>query len=185
MTKKSDEAIKKIDAANAADPAELRYGQRMSEWLSKLYPGASEALTLAVRAQHILRFKVPRSSYPEGRIGYLKWRTGLHQFHAAETEKILRECGYGDEMILRVSALIKKEKLKADPEAQALEDATCLAFLELEFEGFAAKHPDEKVISILQKTWGKMSELGRRAGFEAAKTLSPKAQELIARALAS
>lgn len=179
------QAHQKIDAANAADPAELVYGQRMSEWLARLYPDASEPLCLAVRAQHLLRFKVPRSSYPEGRIGYLKWRTDLHKFHAEEAGKILRECGYEDTVISRVSALIKKEKLKADPEAQALEDATCLAFLELEFEDFAAKHEDEKVVSILLKTWGKMSELGRNAGLEAAKKLSQKSQALIARALAS
>jgi len=88
-------------------------------------------------------------------------------------------------MISRVAALIKKERLKADPEAQALEDATCLAFLELEFEAFAAKHPDEKVVSILQKTWGKMSDTGHEAALGASKKMSAKTQGLMARALAS
>ena len=34
-------------------------------------------------------------------------------------------------------------------------------FLDYYFEEFAAKHPDEKVIDILQKTWVKMSQEGQ------------------------
>jgi hypothetical protein len=44
---------------------------------------------------------------------------------------------------------------------QKLEDAACLVFLVYEYAAFIAKHDDEKVIDILQKTWGKMSERAR------------------------
>jgi len=57
---------------------------------------------------------------------------------------------------------VKKERIKHDPEAQALEDVSCLVFLEYELVPFAAKHPEEKLIDILRKTWAKMSPLGQR-----------------------
>ena len=81
-----------------------------------------------------------------------------------------------------MQSLVKKERIKHDPEAQALEDVTCLVFLEYEFALFAAKHPDDKVIDILRKTWPKMSAQGHAAAL--ALKLPAPLQELVVKALA-
>jgi hypothetical protein len=176
-------AIERIDAVNAQDPhgKELLYSQRMSAWLERIEPDASEALRLAARAQHIRRWAIPRSDYPMDRIGYLKWRTTLYKFHADEAVRILREVEYEEATIARVAALVRKEQIKSDPDAQTLEDVICLVFLENYFAEFAAGHDEDKVINILRRTWRKMSERGR----EMALTLeiSPAAKRLVERAL--
>lgn len=190
-------AIDAIDAANAKDPnrvphagtdypEELLYAQRMTEWLGKLAPDAPEAVRLAARAQHIQRWEIPRASFPMDRIGYLKWRTTLYQFHADRAGEILRSAGYDDATIARVSSLLKKEKLKVDPDSQLLEDVACLVFLQYEFADFLAQHPDEaKIINILQRTWKKMSPQGHAAAIALAPSLSAEAQRLIHKALSS
>jgi len=155
-------AIARFDAANAEDPdgEELVYAQRMSEWLEKFAPGASESLRLAARSQHIRRWEIPRNRYPMDRAGYHRWRNELAAFHAKTAGEILRGVGYDDATVGRVQSLLKKERLKEDPEAQLLEDVICLVFLEHYLPEFAAKHEEEKVIGILRKTWRKMSERG-------------------------
>ncbi len=173
----------RIDSANGEDPAgkEVLYSERMSCWLDKLEPGAGPALRLAARAQHIRRWVIPRSSYPMDRIGYLTWRTTLYKFHAESAAGILRDVGYDDETIARVEGLIRKERIKSDPEAQTLEDVICLVFLENYFAEFAEGHDPEKVIGILRKTWKKMSERGQA---EALKLDMPEAARgLVERAL--
>ncbi len=90
--------------------------------------------------------------------------------------------GYPQATIARVASLVKKERLKADPEAQALEDVVCLVFLAHVFEGFAAQHDDAKVVDIIQKTWRKMSDHGRQAALGL--TLSARPARLIETALA-
>ncbi len=163
-----------IDAANAADPnrvpspdgraaAELVYGRRMSERLAAFAPEASEHLQIAARGQHIERFKTPRSAYPQGRTGYLTWRRDLKNFHAQRVGEIMRACGYPEEDVARVERLVRKERLKADSEAQALEDIACLVFLEHYFGEFAPKIDDDKLADILAKTWEKMSPAGHAA----------------------
>lgn len=187
-----DDAIARIDAANAEDPnrvrvdgaqrpAELVYAERMSQVLAALHPEASEPLRLAVRAQHIRRWTMPRDGYPEGRAGYHRWRNDLKRRHAEWAAEILTTTGYGADEIARVGALIRKENLKGDAEAQALEDAACLVFLEHYAEAFAAKHEREKTVEILRKTWGKMSEGGRDAALRL--PLSPTVRALVDAAL--
>src|SRR4051812_46418623 len=123
-------AIERFDALNAEDPIgkELSYAQRMTTWLEKLEPAASEPLRLAARAQHLMRWKIPRDSYPKDRAGYLKWRTTLYDFHADRAAEVLHDVGYDDVTIARVRSLIRKEKIKADADAQTLEDVICLVF---------------------------------------------------------
>ena len=187
------EAIEKIDRANAQDPntetyqgkeypKELLYSQRMTETLLSFEPNASEELQIAARAQHIERWKIDRNSYPMDRIGYLKWREELKKMHAEITADILNEVGYDDSFSERVSFLIKKKLLKKDEETQTLEDAVCLVFLQYYFEDFADKHSDEKIIDILQKTWGKMSDKGHKAALKL--PLNNKSLSLIKQALA-
>jgi hypothetical protein len=132
----------------------------MSQKLLQFKPDASRALQIAARAQHICRWKIARDEYPMDRVGYLKWRETLKKMHADITADILKEVGYEDEFIERVSFLINKKLIKKNEESQAIEDVICLVFLDYYFEEFAAKHEDEKLIDILQKTWVKMSEEG-------------------------
>jgi hypothetical protein len=134
----------------------------MSAWLEKLAPQASEPLKLAVRCQHLRRWAIPRGSYPEGKVGYLRWRKEESLAHAALAGEILSRAGYEADAVTRAQSLIKKERIKHDPEAQLLEDATCLVFLEHEFAAFAPKHDEAKLIDILRKSWAKMSPLGQR-----------------------
>ncbi len=171
-------ATERFDAANAADPnretdaagverpRELLYAQRMSEMLERFAPEASEAVRLAVRCQHIRRWEIPRDSYPRTPEGYKAWRTQLMDFHADTAATILREAGYEDEAIARVRSLLRKERLKRDPETQLLEDVIGLVFLEHYLTGFVAGHPEydeAKFADILRKTWLKMSTRGREA----------------------
>ncbi len=167
-----DRAIRRFDTANAADPnrevmdgvelpRELLYALRLTDWVLSLQPEASEALRLAARCQHLCRWESPRSNYPMDRAGYLRWRADLKKFHAEKSGAILREVGYGEELIARVQALNLKKDLGKDPDCQVLEDALCLVFLQYQLADLAAKTDDEKVINALKKSWAKMSEQGR------------------------
>ena len=167
-------ATRKIDAVNEEDPnretlddrewpKELAYSKRMIRWLERLEPDASEAVQLAVRAQHIGRWKIPRSDYSKGRLGYLDWRNACKAMHAEVAGEILREAGYSEEAAAHVSDIIQKKKLKLDPDAQLLEDVACLVFLESYFADFSSKYDPEKIIGIVRKTWKKMSTRGHEA----------------------
>jgi len=136
---------------------------------------------LAVRAQHIRRWTVPRGNYPMDRPGYLRWRAALAKFHAETAESMLRKAGYEEATVRRVGALIRKERLKLDPEAQLLEDAACLVFLENYFADFASHHDEAQVVEIVRKTWKKMSERGHAAAL--ALPLAPHARALVEKAL--
>ncbi len=185
-------AIQKIDQANAQDPhkeifqekeypKELLYSLRMSAWMDKLRPEASEILKLAARAQHIQRWEVPRSSYSMDRAGYLKWRTFLYSYHAEKASEILREAGYDEETIQKVNTLLLKQNIKTNPDMQLLEDVICLVFLENYFADFSKQHEEEKIVRIVQKTWKKMSDEGHRAALQI--PMSPVAAALVKKAL--
>jgi hypothetical protein len=161
-------ALGAIDAANARDPnveagepAEVVYGRRMSEALAAFAPGASEALQIAVRGQHLERWLTPRRAYPDGKAGYIAWRNAAKRRHAERVAEMMARCGYDEGKIARASALVRKEGLRTDAEAQTLEDVACLVFLRHYAANFAAKHSDDKVLDILVKTQRKMSPRGR------------------------
>ena len=187
-------AIEAFDQANAADPnpveaggkqwpKELLYAHQMSEWMDRFAPDASEALRLAARCQHIRRWDIPRDAYPRDRVGYLKWRTELKNMHARIAGEILAGIGYDEDTIARVQSLLKKERLKHDPEAQTLEDVVCLVFLENWFADFAKQHEPDKIVEIVAKTWKKMSPAGHEAALAMAHKLPGDALELVQRAL--
>jgi len=168
-------AIALFDAANAQDPhmesadgqsrpKELLYAERMSGMLARFAPDASEAVKLAVRAQHICRWKIPRKDYPLTPQGYQHWRSTLNKFHAEMAGNLMRESGYDEETIERVAKIVGKRGLKVNPETQTLEDVVDLVFIEYYLAGFAAQHPEydeSKWLDILRKTWKKMSDAGR------------------------
>ncbi|REE02142.1 DUF4202 domain-containing protein [Marinoscillum furvescens] len=165
-----------------AYPKELLYSQRMTDKLLEFEPEASELLQIAARGQHIKRWSIPRESYSMDRKGYLKWRTVLKMKHGEIVGDLMTCTHYPKEDIQHVKDLLMKKNLNKDPEAQTLEDVICLVFLEHYIDDFAAEHTDEKMISILQKTWGKMSEKGHEAALKL--PLSEKVKELVGKALA-
>lgn len=176
MNTSFDKAMAAIDAINSEDPRkdphdqdqpfELAYSRRMTAWLEKLDPTASEELRLAVRAQHVARWRIPRESYPTDAVGYQVWRSDLAALHAEIAVGLLRESGYHEPSVGIVRELLLKKGLKTNPECQTLEDVACLVFLEFYFEGFGATHPEQKVVRILQQTWGKMSDQGHDAALQ-------------------
>ena len=168
------QAVHRFDAANAEDPntevvdgvpqpKELVYANRMTAALHRFTPDARETVQLAARCQHIRRWTIPRDDYPDGRAGYRQWRTDLANFHADTAVEILRDVGYDEATIARVQSLVRKDRLKADRDAQLLEDVICHVFLTHYLADFAVKHDEPKVIDILKKTWRKMSDTGRAA----------------------
>ncbi len=164
-------------------PKELLYAQRMTMQLNSFEPNASEALQLTARCQHICRWEIARDSYEMNREGYLRWRQALKKFHAEKAAAILTEVGYTEEIISKVKFLLEKKQLKKNEETQTLEDVICLVFLEHYFEPFAEKHPEEKTIDILQKTWRKMSKKGHWAALQL--PLSENSINLVSKAIGS
>jgi hypothetical protein len=165
-------ALRRFDGENSRDPdremaggvsqpRELLYAQRLTGWVLRLCPDASEELRLAARCQHICRWEIPRNSYPMTRAGYLKWRASLKIFHAQKAGEILRESGYDETAIRRVQELNLKKNFPDDPEGRVLEDALCLVFLQFQLADLAAKTVEDKTINALQKSWAKMSESAR------------------------
>ncbi|RLA12932.1 MAG: DUF4202 domain-containing protein [Gammaproteobacteria bacterium] len=166
-----DNALALIDAANSEDPnqvsangkdwpKELLYSERMTDMLGRYNADADDAMKLAIRSQHIQRWKSPRNAYPMDRIGYLKWRKDLYKIQADNAAELLIEAGYDDEVIERVRNAVAKKNIKANADTQLLEDVTDLVFIEHYLLDFVAKHPDysdQKWIEIIQKTWHKMS----------------------------
>ncbi|MGQ0431276.1 MAG: DUF4202 domain-containing protein [Microthrixaceae bacterium] len=161
-------AIAAIDAANADDPSsveirgvtapkELAHAELMTEWVLRLDPDASESQLLAARAHHLRRWTVPRTSYPDGRAGYLRWRTGLRKRHAAEVGVLLSQLGYDPPTIERVQAIVNKAGLGTDPAVQVHEDALCLVFLETQLAETADRLGDDKIVEVIRKTAAKMS----------------------------
>ncbi len=167
-----EKALTLIDGANRKDPnkvtadgkewpKELLYSERMSDMLLRYRPDADDAQKLAIRAQHIERWKSPRNAYPMDRMGYLKWRKDLYKIQAGTAAELLAEAGYEQEVIDRVFNSVAKKNIKTNPDTQLLEDVTDLVFMEhymLEFVGKHADYSEEKWIDIIQKTWNKMSE---------------------------
>ena len=167
-----DKAVALINAANTEDPnrvsadgkdwpKELLYSHRMADMLQRFAPDADDAMKLAIRAQHIQRWKSPRDNYPMDRIGYLQWRKDLYKFHAQTAADLLQQAGYGEEELDRVRKAVAKLQIKENPDTQLLEDVTDLVFIEHYMLEFAGKHPEygeEKWLDIVRKTWKKMSE---------------------------
>ena len=162
------QTIALFDAANAQDPnqdegqpKELLYAQRMTDMIAHFAPDASEAAQLAVRAQHIQRWKVPRNTHPMTKEGYHAWRTGLYSFQADTAGELMRQAGYDETMIERVKKAVGKRGIKSNPDTQMLEDVAGLVFIEHYMLAFAQSKPEydePKWLEIIRKTWKKMSK---------------------------
>ena len=192
-----EKALALFDAANAADPnledvggqlrpKELVYAERMSEMLRRFAPDASEAVQLAVRAQHIKRWTVPRNSYPMTPVGYKQWRTGLYKVHAETAGALMREAGYDEELIEQVERIVAKKGIKVNEDSQLLEDIAALVFLEHYMAAFAAQHPEydeAKWCEIIRKTWQKMSAGARDFALKGGVALPSDLTPLIVKAV--
>ncbi len=163
-------------------PATFFFALKLHEWVTVLNPDAGEALLLASRCQHIGRWTSARTSYPEGKAGYLNWRTDLAKFHASKAAELMTAAGYGEESIEHAQRIILKKNPRTDPEVQTMENALCLVFLQYQYEEFIHKHDEKKVIRIVQKSWGKMSEPGREAALTI--SYSDQGKQLLEKALA-
>lgn len=194
MNDRYQKAVDAFFAAHAEDPRRVEidgreapwsvfYHERMLAWLGTLAPDAAEPLKLAAACQHIRRWTRPREEYPKGKLGYKKWRRDLAEFHGEQAAALLRQAGYDDAVIQRVRDLLLKRNLGSDPEVQVLEDVVCLVFLENEFATFAARHDEEKIATILRKTWTKMSDRGQEEALLLASRLPAQLQLLMQRAL--
>ncbi|MDH5182736.1 MAG: DUF4202 domain-containing protein [Gammaproteobacteria bacterium] len=199
MSQRYEQTVSLIDDANRQDPnivtedgeqwpKELLYGQRMSEMLERFAPASDEIAKLAIRAQHIQRWKSPRSDYPMDRTGYYQWRTQLYQFHADTVAELMLQAGYDAQAIGRVKDMVGKKGIKLNPDTQLLEDIANLVFIEHYMLDFAGKHPEyseEKWIEIIQKTWKKMSEAGQKFALAGMITLPVALTPLIQKALSN
>jgi hypothetical protein len=192
LSDRYDAAASAIDAANAADPnivsvrgedapLALAHGRLAAEWVSTLVPDADEALLLAARAHHLRRWEVPRTSYAEGRAGYLRWRKDQKARHARDVEELLVAAGYGADEVERVQALIRRDRLASDPGAQAVEDAACLVFIETQLADIAPRFDHAHLIDVIRKTSRKMSPAGLAAA--SSLDLGPDARALLVEAL--
>src|SRR5258708_28556488 len=159
-----ENVLQAIDTFNATDPhgRELPYSEKLTGWVLRLNPMPSEALRIAARGQHIGRWTIPRSVYPMDRGGYLRWREELKRFHAKTVTEIMAKEEYSEADKEAVRQIILKKNFQANADAQTMEDALCLVFLEDQFEELRQKTPDPKMIDIIQKTWKKMSENGKK-----------------------
>jgi len=185
-------ALRRFDEENARDPnqeivdavaqaRELVYARRLYDWVLKLAPNASQELLLAARSQHICRWTIPRNNYPMDRVGYLKWRNDLKQFHSEKSSGILRELGFPEATIARVQALNLKKDFPRDPESRVLEDALCLVFLQFQFADLAARTSEDKMVNALQKSWKKMTPTAREHALRL--TFEARERALLERAL--
>lgn len=183
----NDEDPNKVEADGKTWPKERLYSERMSEMLQRFAPDTDEPMQIAIRAQHIQRWKSARGDYAEGRQGYLQWRTGLYKFHADTTGELMEQAGYDAETIERVKKAVAKKALKVNKDSQLLEDIADLVFIEHYMLEFAQKHPEyseEKWIEVVQKTWKKMSEPAQQFALAGKITLPEPLIPLIQKAVA-
>lgn len=185
-----------IDTANADDPTivtvrgeelplALAHGRLAVGWVDLLRAGApdvADELLIAARAHHLRRWELPRSSYPEGRAGYLRWRRDQKARHARDVADILVAAGYEAGSIERVQVLLRREQLATDPDTRTLEDAACLSFIETQLAALATKLEHDHVLEVIRKTARKMTPEGLAA--TAALPIGELERRLLADALA-
>lgn len=199
MTKTRLECVlAEIDKANRADPnnerlagevlpREIIYSLHMTRWLYVLEAEPSGAMQIACRAQHLERWKMPRSDYPEGRKAYYEWRQACGRMHGRRVAEIMAGCGYPLAECERVEVIVTKRELRKDPDTQLLEDVACLVFLEKYFAQFYADNAEydrEKWLRIVRRTWKKMSPRARDQALALAGALPGHLQALLQEALA-
>lgn len=199
MTQKLyDKAVALMDASNKEDPnidtvdgmqwpKELLYSHRMADMLARFKPDADDVIRIAIRGQHIQRWKSPRKDYSMDRQGYHQWRTNLYGFHADTVAAIMIEAGFDELSVERAKKAVGKKGIKQNSDTQTLEDTASLVFIEYYMLAFAEKHPEydeDKWIDIVRKTWRKMSEDAHKFALSGGVTLPEPLLPIIQKALA-
>lgn len=188
MSMRLEQALREFDEINLLDPRiqmvqsltyprELIFSRRVSSWVDKLNASASEPVQLAARAHTLKRWEIPRDRYTKDTAGYHEWRNATAAHAAAAAAKVLQRIGYPDEVVQRVGQLITQARFPANPDAQLLEDADCLTFLEFKLTDYLDQWDEQKVLRILLGTWGKMSPEARRAALGL--SLDPQTMKLL------
>ncbi|MCC5882259.1 MAG: DUF4202 domain-containing protein [Halomonas sp.] len=186
-------AMAELDALHAEDPRqveadgrvlphELWHAGRMSAWLERVVEAPGELVQIAVRSQHLQRWLVPRSEYPEGRVGYLTWRRDQGKRAGETTAQVMEAAGYSAEEAAEVSRMIRKQGLGRDPGTQAVEDCACLVFLENYFADFSKQVEHDHLVRIVQMTWKKMSPRAHELALQL--PMSAEARTVVEEALA-
>jgi hypothetical protein len=154
--------------------------------LQRYQSDAEDVMKLAIRSQHIQRWKSPRDAYPMDRIGYLKWRKDLYKFHADTAAVLLEQAGYDEAAIDRLKVAVAKKQIKQNADTQLLEDVADLVFIEHYLQAFVDRHPEydeDKWLDIIRKTWKKMSKEGQEFALSGSVKLPEPLVPLIQKAL--
>ncbi len=192
-----EQVVELIKSANSEDPnqesdgekswpKELLYTHRMADMLERYSPDADDVMKLAIQAQHIQRWQSPRNAYPMNKKGYHQWRTNLYQFHADTLATLMQTADYSKTDIDRAKQAVGKKSLKSNPDTQLLEDVSALVFIEYYMQAFVDKHPEydeEKWISIILRTWNKVSETGQKFALSGALKLPEPLIPIITKAI--
>ncbi|MBE9525611.1 MAG: DUF4202 domain-containing protein [Proteobacteria bacterium] len=192
-----EQVVELIKSANSEDPnqesdgekswpKELLYTYRMADMLERYSPDADDVMKLAIQAQHIQRWQSPRNAYPMNKKGYHQWRTNLYQFHADTLATLMQTADYSKTDIDRAKQAVGKKSLKSNPDTQLLEDVSALVFIEYYMQAFVDKHPEyneEKWISIILRTWNKVSETGQKFALSGALKLPEPLIPIITKAI--
>lgn len=174
---KLEETRRAIEKINKEDPRKQTYhgkphprewifSQRVVAWLGRLNPGASDLVHLAACSHTVRRWEVPRKKFPMDSPGYHLWRAATAEHSSKIAADVFKGMGYSEDAISRVTLLIEGKLFPQDPDAQLLEDADCLAFLEIKLQDYMNQWGDEKTKRILRGTWGKMSIKAHRVASE-------------------
>ena len=149
-----------------AEPKELAHSRMVTEWVRRFDDDPSDEQLIAARAHHLRRWSVPRTAYPEGRAGYLRWRKELGERHRAEVAEMMAEAGYGEAEVVTVTGIMAKRDLATDPAVQVHEDALCMVFLQTQLDDLVARLGAAKAADVVTKTLRKMSTDGIAAAQE-------------------
>lgn len=180
-------AFVRIDESNSQDPNQIAgrpralvQGELASAWAERLVDTPDDSVAVACRAHHLERWVIERSSYPEGRAGYLRWRRDNKAHQARKTLELLDGI-YDEPTLQRIADLLLRKGLGADPEVQVVEDAACLVFLDTQFDDMVERLDHEHLVGVVAKTLKKMSASAIELAGEV--SLSARATEVLSDAI--
>ena len=106
--------------------------------------------------------RIPRADYPDGRSGYLRWRTALKKRHAEDVARDPRRrglrrrddrTGAGRSSARRASA--------ATPRCRSTRTRSAWCSSQTQFDELIERLGHDKAVEVVAKTLAKMSEAGR------------------------
>ena len=140
----TEKAAPSVDEREEEGQDEYAYANAMEEWIIALLektkgqskvqdalsqiPGEEpiELIKLAARCQHLERFATPRSTFPEGKAGYLHWRRSLYTIQADKASSLLLEAGLSEREAKLVHTWVSKTDLKPGKEGGEWGTQVCI-----------------------------------------------------------